>query len=348
MLNKFDNNTKIIWHLSDLHFGNSFSSGGILDNVICQRIIKSIKFKLNKIYEFFKRFHLFFNPGIDSQSLLALRRSFKLRNACNDLVLVTGDLTKNGSKRNVKELKEFVDYISNCVGEVYLVPGNHDYWNGKSFLLTMIESLLAQIFACSWLNTNSIKNFFKLNLLNEFQGKSVINQTLNLNGEKVLLTRVDSCFRDFPAMGQGQFPVDEFIEEISKLNVNDFDLRVMMLHHHLTDYLEKSEGTVKYIRHELAIKTRNSYRASKVVENSQYDLVLHGHKHKQGHKLFLSKNHQGMYCASPSAILDKKGEEDIVGLNLMIVEKHHVFILEFEYDIINNHYVCRNVSRIIR
>jgi len=115
-----------------------------------------------------------------------------------DILMITGDLTQNGSYQEYREVKEWIDRIE-CKNKV-IVPGNHDSRN-VGYLL--FEDLFGARFSCCCLD-----------------GVTVVG--------------VDSSQPDIDDGHIGREMYGWITERFnSKLNSKDFNFRVFALHHHL-------------------------------------------------------------------------------------------------------------------
>lgn len=299
-----------------------------------------------------------YNPGHSDKLLekyLDLLKSRKSNQG--DVFIITGDLTKKGSESEIISFNDFYQTLKNFSERVFLVPGNHDYWAGKSFLLMFIVTSLCRIPVLKtvlnsrisrWLKiSNSLDSFFKLGLLKEFENTSVVVDKLRIRGVDLDLVRVDSSYRNDSALAQGFFPLEEFIKVIEDGKLNKrHDLKILSLHHHLVDYLHDSESNVDYLLYEVGIRVTNSYKANKLLESQGFDFVLHGHKHQQDSKVYLAAKKYGVFLAAPALFLDRKDFKEKIGFNFILVGQ--VYIYTLEVGLKDNEYVCHKIERFKR
>lgn len=328
-LKEFGNEEKI-WHISDLHVGNTISILGVFDGA-----------RFRKAYNyFFNRFPLirkllyqalepFLNPGHSDFLSEKFLETIKEHNRASDLFIITGDLTKKGAKKEVEELQEVLQLIGDN-SQIFSLPGNHDYWDGSSFISILFKSI-------SFKRRRSfLQHFFERDLLSGYEEKPFRSQDFNVAGKDFRVIGVDSNFRERYSVAKGLFPLEyEFeIEELQSPN----HINILALHHHLEDYLDDVENTLSYFKKVVALRVVNSYKAKAFINRNFFKVIMHGHKHKQDLKYFFTGTTLGAFVSSPSLFLDKYcpklrlrfDKDEKIGFNVILPLARGIFIIFFE------------------
>ncbi|TGD49003.1 metallophosphoesterase, partial [Halobacteriovorax sp. Y22] len=331
---KLVKNDSLIWHLSDLHYGNTVSFFGLLKSKCFKQ---SWEIFLSKVpfarKVFFKLFGKIVNPGhsiyLENEFLSLL----KYIENDEQIFCITGDLTKTGDLKEVIEYVNFRNRLSEK-GKVLEVPGNHDYWVGRSFVFRLFDSLFNNI-SRNKSTTNALKAFFDNKIFLNLETNPISWEQLQFKKKMINFLCIDSNFRHKKAISQGIFPLDKEFE-IRKNTSANFDFNIVLLHHHIDDYLDDCESNSKYLKEVLAMRVVNSYKSSKLLRAINVDFVLHGHKHKQDYKHLVGDQKVGTVIASPSLFLDiycpdeRKvyHESEYIGFNIIHLLNNKLYLLQ--------------------
>ena len=186
---------------------------------------------------------------LDSELLSGIEKNIKEVDDPNALMLITGDLTFQGSKKGYDEAKRFFYRLinKNIIHQknFLLCPGNHDIckdtqfdnFDNFSYFLRKDKDFAYSRKNCSVL--------FKNNLF--FLG---INSAYKLNHK------------------YGIVDIEEIKESLRESTVLDADTKIAFVHHHLLNQFEEDISAL-----------RNSYSLLVLLDEYKFDYIFHGHQH---------------------------------------------------------------------
>ena len=193
-----------------------------------------------------------------------------------DLVVITGDLTDKGLKKEYSALADILsDFTSSQ--QILCVPGNHDSGNTAACLGLMGSELNS----CKILS----KRFNKIvNICQEYiSDKIEYPIRLELAKGQCVVFGLDSTCDDIKMVAAGEIKkrqLDILDSELSSLSSEQ--RKIIVLHHHV---LSMSCGRrfrdLKEIERFMFLKNNESLKSLLLKHN--VDLVLHGHRHRYSH-----------------------------------------------------------------
>ena len=283
-----------IWHISDLHFT---PKAGICGHGHSQ-----------SLYEEFI-------------NLISKRTRIK-----NDLVLISGDCTDDGSHIAEKSFKKFLCKLVSLgvqTENILTVPGNHDAWNGMSRIRLAFSYLLREIY-----QFNKYRSYPKRNLPKIFS--CFINKPLRVikrkvNGINLEILLINSTIPK--EMARGVFPTSIYrLEELEEGHK-----RISMMHHHLIDDLSLTTLGSETFTKKHAMRVYNSGMAIEYLINNNISISLHGHNHFQYYKIEHKLNTQNnpIHLVSAPSLLEDNFDKangnikdnNFIGFNLLRLKK---------------------------
>jgi len=193
-----------------------------------------------------------------------------------DIMVITGDLTSNGSKTNHEELSKKLAGIESSGTKIYVVPGNHDIDNKRAIYFKENEVHSAE---------NITKEDF-VQIYNQFGYEEAVSKdddslSYLVQPEKDLWLLMLDSTKDYPEMG-GYLSDNtlSWIEECSNKAKSENAKIIAVMHHSLLNHSEliNDDYTVD-----------NNTRVIKVMHECNIDIVLTGHVHVQD-----IKSHESM------------------------------------------------------
>lgn len=204
-----------IIHLSDVHFGNKESTF----------VNESIKTPLISLLNEIER------PTV---------------------LVISGDVTFQGSKEGFAEAEEFFDEIRKLSGlereHIIACPGNHDLIAGESKPFTLFNSFIYS------LRRDNIFDFSEKNF-----SSTIINDTFFLV--------INSAHHLDHKYGLIDEEVFSYIED-KKAEIDRCSFKVVITHHH---FLNQQQDDMSV--------TRNAYPFLYALDAAKFNLILHGHQH---------------------------------------------------------------------
>ncbi|MBN8537371.1 MAG: metallophosphoesterase [Deltaproteobacteria bacterium] len=246
----FENVASYVWHISDLHMNvefNPFGAGHC--NILRKKFLDILK----------KR-------GVCLQ---------------NDILIVSGDCTDNGSVANTEEFQKFLGELKNCgfkEENILFIPGNHDAWTGSSRPLLAAKSYLNPLRSESRL-LQTFQTYPKRKLpvcFEQFENSPVSIVSRQMNGCDVEFILINSSIPQ--EMAKGVFPVviPSFLQSDS--------VRIGVMHHHLIDDISRTSLDSDHFTKIQAMRVLNSFKAFDFIFSNDISISLHGHKHLQYYK----------------------------------------------------------------
>lgn len=171
----------------------------------------------------------------------------------NDFVLViSGDITFQGSKDGFTEAGEFFNQIINDNGidrrRILACPGNHDIIQNEKPRFELFNSFLYSL---------------RKNQDLDFRNKNFTSYML----DEVFFLLINSAYHLNYDYGLVDEEIYAYIEN-NKSRIDECKHRIAITHHHMLNQFENDTSAI-----------RNSYPFLYALDLARFDLILHGHQH---------------------------------------------------------------------
>ena len=170
------------------------------------------------------------------------------------ILIVTGDITDDGHRQ---QYQNALDALGPFIGQVFLVPGNHDFGTAGNFYSREKADLFDDMLAAP-LGQHGFFAGDNIPVINVLDGVRLIALDTNLE--------TDNPF-DFACGEIGERQLDE-LDKI--LSGSDDKAKILFFHHH------------PFIYNNPFMELKDAAKLARVVYN-RVDVILFGHKHEMAH-----------------------------------------------------------------
>ncbi|MEP7299450.1 MAG: metallophosphoesterase, partial [Burkholderiales bacterium] len=313
----------VIIHLSDIHFGSKPSEKG----PVAMHRFRDDDWE-RPLHE-----HLVSEFGGKSAHFKQEHDRF--------ILVVSGDLTYQGSREEFKQVFEFLDSVCKSLKipreRVFLVPGNHDvHWpSAKEDMATRFDYYL--LFLRKFYGDALFRQRYPL-VAWDFDDGSARPAPEDLiaiyRQDGLLIAGLNSCVYEteqhhYGFVGGRQLAkLKTLIEEAGG---SAGDVRVAVLHHHLHPFPEpvppRNKNSDEVWQDMSTI--RDAGLVERNLEKAGFDLVLHGHKHKAQLRETLVHEQNVSKSLPPRLFVCGAGSAGVNGTELEHSVANHFAVIEF-------------------